>query len=163
MRSIVLLVAGLSLLCVACARAEFPTTQPLTLQPQLHDPEIEKLYSTMREQQMDKLLEQREKLQQRLDALSKSRSFDITICPVPAGQKPQGEVEHWAGASRPALMHITPNVVETGPGHYMVHQDRPRIVVNETMDSLQDPARTYIRARSHQDLDLIDDRPQPQK
>ena len=165
MRSIVLAFAVLSLVFVLRAEAGVPTTQPFTLQPQTSDANLQPLYSTPRDEQMQKLLEQRYKLQQKLDAYRQQSQprFDITIRQFPPDTKPQGEIEHWSGVTRPALMHISPNIVQTFPGHYALHQDQPRIVQEELYNPLGDQIGAYRRVNPNQDLPLIDDRPKQQK
>ena len=151
MRSIPFIV--LLLLCmsfVPSTRAETPATQPFALYVPPRDPE------------MDRLLEQRDKAQQKLDELLRSRPFDLKLRPVPSDQKPQGPIEHWSGPNRPALFHITPNVVEASPGRYVLHRDTPHVIPEsfKFIDPLRDQLGAYYLVhRRATDVDLIDDRP----
>jgi hypothetical protein len=71
--------------------------------------------------------------------------FALNLKPLPPGSKPRGGIEQWSGFSRgimrPALMHITPNVVRSQAGQYMFHQDTPRIVREVRRDLIDDRPR----------------------
>jgi hypothetical protein len=154
------LVVAIAITFCPILRAEVPTTQPFTLYSvPPRDPKQEDL---------DRLLDQLSKLRGERDALKNAlpqlapevRNFNLNLKPLPANSKPTGPIEQWAGSTRPALFHITPNVVETSPGHYTLHRDTPQVIRGYELIPMRETIGAYNRNQApDRDLDLIDDRP----
>ena len=125
-----------------------PTTQPFTLYAPLRGDQNAGNMNRL----FDQLLRAQDKglREQSANGLLAPK-FSLNLQPLPPGSKPQGSIEQWSGFSggitRPALLHITPNVVRSPSGPYMLHQDTPRIVP-EGIDGVGEVRH-----------DLIDDRP----
>jgi hypothetical protein len=146
-------------------RAEPPTTQPFTLYSQ--PPRNPK------QDEMDRLLDELGKPRNDANAYRNgalrpapplspfTRGFNLNLTPLPAGTVPSRPVEHWTGSTRPALFHITPNVVQTSPGRYVLHCDTPQVIPEsfKVIDLLPDQLGAYRAVHRARDVDLIDDRP----
>ena len=154
------LVVAITMSFCPILRAEVPTTQPFTLYSiPPRDP---------KQEDMDRLLDQlklrgeRETPRNALPPFAPGiRNFNLNLRPLPAGSKPTGPIEQWAGTTRPALFHITPNVVEASPGHYVLHRDTPQVIPEtfKAIDPLRDQLGAYRAVHRARDVDLIDDRP----
>jgi hypothetical protein len=112
--TVVLLVIAV---CTASLRAGLPAAQPFTLEYQIVNP------APATATTMPGVL------------LGSIQSFDIrpriNINPrTIVSPSPADSIERWSGVIggfvRPALLHITPNVVQTPSGNYVLHQDTVR-------------------------------------
>jgi len=138
-----------------------PSTQPFTLYtPPPRDQKLD---------DMNRLLDELQRARDKVKALKEQSSagvvapkLGLNFKPLPPGSKPEGNIEQWEWSvfsrqiTRPAVLHITPNVVQGRSGQYMLHQDTPRLVP-QTLEN-GTPYRTDGRGEKR-DLDLIDDRP----